>query len=107
MRFKFGKTVSIGLVSFGFSCPNCGNLGLDIDVVDLDVLLLLGLREIRSHRLFVEFSNNPVESNQLGWNAPIHDKNDHLFWVMAESSHFTPWPKSNGCINNFSTRRAV
>lgn len=49
INFNFGNVVSLsrGVMRFRLPCPDCGSLEMDIDIVDLDIPLLLGLRELR------------------------------------------------------------
>ena len=90
MNFKFGNTVtpSLGVMKFRFPCPNGGSLDIDMDIIDLDVPLLLGLRELREHRLLVDYLSNALESKRLGWTAKLVDKHGHLYWDLLVSESF-------------------
>ena len=46
LNFKFGNNVtpSLGIMKFRFPCPDGGSLDMDMDIIDIDVPLLVGLR---------------------------------------------------------------
>ena len=81
LRFKFGNTVSssLGIMKFRFPCPDGGSIDIDIDIIDLDVPLLLGLRELRSHRILVNYLNNTLQNQKFGWTTKLSDKFGHLY----------------------------
>ena len=90
MKFKFGDEVtdSLGIMKFRFPCPNGGSLDIDMDVINLDVPLLLGLRELRSHRLLVNYLDNTLQSKNLGWTSKLEDKYGHLYWDLLATESF-------------------
>lgn len=87
MSFKFGDfiTPSKGLLKFRLPCPDGVSLDMDIDVVDLDVPLLLGLRELRHHKILVDYLSNTMENRYLGWKVKLNDKFGHLYWDLSQS----------------------
>ena len=64
LKFKFGNTVtdSMGIMKFRCPAPDGGSIDLDMDVIDLDIPLLLGLRELRDHQLLVDYLDNTLLS---------------------------------------------
>lgn len=90
LNFKFGDMVtrSLGKMKFRFPCSNGGSLDMDIDIVDLDVPLLLGLRELRCHRLRLDYLSNTLENKQLRWRVNLQDKYGHLYWNLQYYESF-------------------
>ena len=90
MKFKFGnaKSTSICITKFRFPRPDGGSLDMDIDVIDLDVPLLLGLRELISHRLLVDYLNNSINTQRFNWKTRLTDKHGHLYWELGSAEAF-------------------
>ena len=76
LSFKFGNkiTPSLGIMKFRFPSPDGGSTDIDMDVIKLDVPLLLGLRELREHRLLVEYLTNTLNNQRYGWKTKLRDK---------------------------------
>lgn len=90
MRFRFGDMMdqSIGIMKFRFPCPHGGSIDIDIDIVDIDIPLLLGLLELRHHKLLVNYFTNTLENKSLLWTAPLFNKYGHLYWTFDTCESF-------------------
>lgn len=55
------------------------NMSLSIDVVDLNVPMLLGLRELRREGLIVDYLDSELRNKRLHWSVPLLDKRGHLY----------------------------
>ena len=89
-NFKFGNTVtsSLGIVTFRFPCPYGGSIDMYMGVTNLDVPLLLCLRELRSHLVLVDYLKNTLHSRLYGWTTKLEDKFGHLYWNLLTSESF-------------------
>ena len=59
-----------------------------MDVIDLDIPLLLGLRELRDHQLLVDYLDNTLLNRRLGWKTRLTDKFGHLYWELSVQESF-------------------
>lgn len=69
-------------MKFRFPCPTGGSLYIDIDIVDVNVPLLLGLRELRKHQLLVVlvyYLENTMSNHKLNWKVRLEDLHGHLY----------------------------
>ena len=88
MKFKFGNTQSLGIMKFRFPCPHGGSIDVEMDFIDLDIPLLLGLRELRTQRLLVDFLSNTLSCKHQGWSTRLCEKYGHLYWDLLSMESF-------------------
>ena len=90
MKLKFGNTInpSQGTMKFRFPCPSGCSIDVYIYVVDLDVPLLLDLRELWRYKLLIDYLTNSIESKDLGWKVRLRYKFGHIYWDLAHSQSF-------------------
>ena len=82
MRFKFGNhiTPSLGFMKVRLPCPGASFIQIEIDVVDLDVPMLLGLRELRQNQLLVDYLDKKIINKKIDWKMDLRDKHGHMYW---------------------------
>jgi hypothetical protein len=86
IRFKFGDSVhiSIGILPFNLIIPK-GVISLNIEVVDADVPLLIGLEFLNRHRLVINNVENMLEKRStfskgtVDWTIPLFVVTDNFF----------------------------
>ena len=74
-KFKFGDHVSpsLGRLQVRIPTPNqSGNVSFTMDVVDLDVPMLLGLRELRAASLLVDYLDNRLICKNDNWSCLLY-----------------------------------
>lgn len=107
LSFKFGNVItpSLGIMKFRFPCPTGGSLDIDINVVDLDVPLLLELRELRQHQLLVDYLNNTMKTDVFNGPCLYATCMDTFFGNLHTANPSTQQRRLSVCINIFSTRQ--
>ena len=83
LTYKFGseKTVSIGKAKFRIPYAGTKHMFLNLDVVDIDVPLLVGLDVMDEYKLMVDNLDNRLVCKKPFWSAPLTRKRGHLYYV--------------------------
>lgn len=84
-RFGDGTHRSLGMISIRIPTPNAGNIHVDVDVVNPDVPLLIGLDLLDREQLIPNTVDNVLESRIFGWKIPITRKNGHLYVTWGDN----------------------
>jgi hypothetical protein len=86
VKFKFGNTVHQSLGTMEFNLKTTDRvIGLNIDIVYVDVPLLLGLDMLDAHRLVINNVENLLEKpadmkeGNIEWKLPLVRQHGHLF----------------------------
>lgn len=86
MRFTFSDmVVHSGIMKFRFPSTQGGCIYIDIDIVNIDIPLLLWLRELHQHKLLVYYILNTFENKDQLWTTSLHDMYGHLFRTFDRS----------------------
>lgn len=81
VQFKFGEQIEQGVGNVCIKVPvDEGNhIDLNVDVVDLDIPLIIGLDVLRGHKLLVNYIDNTMHFCNFKINRPIKHKLGHMF----------------------------
>ena len=80
--FRFGSDVQSSLGSMPIRIPtgNGGFLPLNVEVVDIDVPLLIGLDFLKKEKLYPDTVDNKLVCKESAWHVPLTQKFGHLYY---------------------------
>lgn len=84
-RFGDGSFASKGKIRVRIPTPDCSYIQIDVDTVDADVPLLIGLDILDAHLLVVNNVTNKLESHRYNWSLPITRKLGHLYLCWGDN----------------------
>lgn len=82
--------------------PTHGFIEFDIEIVELDLPMLVGLRKLREKQILNNITTNVLRHEDLGWSDAIKEKHGHLFWNSR--THITLKLSLGGHTYTFFTR---
>ena len=85
-RFGDGCFSSIGIIPVRIPCPDGSFIHFNIDVVQEDVPMLIGLDILDREKLVADNVSNVLSSKRFGWELPITRKDGHLFLTWDYST---------------------
>lgn len=82
-RFKFGDraALSIGSILVRLPIDEHSHINIDIDVVDMDIPLIIGLDVLRRHKILVDYLTNTIKFCERNVQQPIKNMRGHVFYV--------------------------
>ena len=88
MMFKFGEGIhaSLGTIEVRIPAQITGFVCLSIDFFDLDVPILIGLRELRREGLLAGYIENKITQNDIKWIDTMYEKRGHIFWNQKHNT---------------------
>lgn len=89
--FKFGsqKAKSLGKAKFYIPYANDKRMDIDIDVVDVNVPLLLGLPTLDEYKMYVNNVEDLIVCTSPKWSSPITRKFGHLYYEWGNDILYT------------------
>lgn len=87
--FKFGDVIhqSLGILTVRIPTPRNVVISVNVDVVDADILLMVGLRDLKQDGLLINYSKKRIKDTKHGCHIPITYKSGHILltWNLHEA----------------------